>query len=113
MTCLICGQVFQTAREIPYNRCLVFPEHTSEIDREAFAGLGEILQVTVPAGTAAIGDRAFAQCKKLLAAVIPDSVTQIGAGAFEGCPAVCLIVSTGSAVEQYAKENGIPYRSVP
>ncbi|MBQ3304198.1 MAG: fibronectin type III domain-containing protein, partial [Clostridia bacterium] len=43
---------------------------------------------------------------------IPASVTTIGTDVFDGCTALTLVVVKGSYAEQYAREQGLSYRTV-
>ena len=75
-----------------------------------FEGCAELVSVTIPDGVTCIHDCAFRRCNSLTSVTIPDSVTYIGSDeAFEGCDELVLRVTKGSAGEQYAEENGIPY----
>ena len=47
--------------------------------------------------------------QRLTSVSIPESVTSIGRSAFFNCPDLTLTVTSGSAAEQYAKENNISY----
>ncbi|MBR5272720.1 MAG: leucine-rich repeat protein, partial [Clostridia bacterium] len=61
---------------------------------------------------ASIGDRAFFGCRALTEIIIPESVKEIGVGAFDGIPGIVIKGYVGTAVEKYAKENGITFVSL-
>ena len=66
------------------DKVMTLPAYLSEIEDEAFEGIGAQM-VVIPDGVTSIGSHAFAYCPNLVAVVIPDSVTNIDANAFDGC----------------------------
>lgn len=72
--------------------------------------------VTVPEGITRMEGEAFVGCRKVTDIVIPDSVTSFGSGIFPSkyvdnrqVSTVTIHCGKGSAAEEYAVENGIPY----
>ncbi len=57
----------------------------TSIDKGAFYGCKNLINVTIPDGITCIDDRAFAFCSSLTGITIPGSVTSIGNYAFYGC----------------------------
>lgn len=55
------------------------------IGEEAFAGIDEIREVSIPGGVKRIGSRAFKDCRGVNVVKLPDSVIEIGERAFSGC----------------------------
>jgi len=81
-----------------------------KIPRNAFNNCDSITEVTIPGSVEEIGAYAFSDCDKLTRVEIPSGVTTLGRGVFNGCDKLTLSVSSGSAAETYAIEQGIPYR---
>ncbi len=86
------------------------PEGILNIAPYAFAGCPSLQSIELPSGVEKIGGNAFSGCTALESAVVPASVTAFGPSVFEGCERLTLVVPWGSAAEQYAKENKLPYR---
>jgi len=84
----------------------------TDIGAGAFWGCSGLAAVTLPDSVTNIGDFAFFGCVGLTGAGIPASVTSIGLEAFDGCDGLALTVISGSAAQQYARENGIPHTVV-
>lgn len=83
-------------------------DYVTQIKDEAFYGCKNLYSIDIPATVTSIGYRSFYGCTSLGNVTIPDSVTEIGAQAFEGCGSVlCFICTSGSAADNYAKNNGI------
>lgn len=55
------------------------------IGDDAFAGIDEICEVSIPDGVQRIGSRAFKDCRGVNVVRLPDSVVEIGERAFSGC----------------------------
>ncbi len=87
---------------------LRLPEMLTEIEEEAFEGIG-VQQVYIPSGCVKIGARAFADNTELMVVHIPDSVTEIVDTAFAGCLQLTIYCGTGSRAEDFAIRNNIPY----
>ena len=64
---------------------------------------------SVPEGTQRILSWAFSGCSGLTGILIPDSVTDIDPEAFLGCRDFVIYGSIGSAAEQFARQQGIPF----
>jgi len=88
---------------------VTIPNSVTSIGDYAFYGCYGLINVDVPNGVTHIGDYAFALCSDLMSTTIPASVTSIGDFAFVNCPNVILHVTKGSAAEQHAKDNNIPF----
>lgn len=74
---------------------------------------GTAEDVTIPDGVTIIGEGAFSGCKWMTGVTIPGSVTEIGDNVFSECEYLRVRTPTGSAAEQYCKENGIPCDLLP
>ncbi len=61
------------------------PSGVTRIEKNAFCGCYELLEVTLPSGLVYMGERAFAYCTELSTIVIPDGVTAIERATFLGC----------------------------
>lgn len=104
--------------EIPavaFNGCLaltevVFGSHVRTIGRYAFEHCPCLRKVTLPASTETLEEYCFAQCDSLSYVYIPAGVTSIGYNAFGKCGRLTLHGENGSLAQQYAAENGIPFR---
>lgn len=81
------------------------------IGSHAFSSSAVISSVVIPDGVKIIGDGAFWGCDNLRRVVIPISVTEIGTAAFDQCQRLILYGTPGSYAEEYADENGIPFRT--
>lgn len=77
----------------------------------AFEGCDSLADVTIPASVTQIGEFAFSN-SGLKSVTILGGATDIGEYAFYPCPDLVAIYGVaGSAAEQYARENGIPFGS--
>lgn len=65
--------------------------------------------VTVPAKVTTLGAEVFGDCPALVSVILPATVTEIDEDAFYGSEKIILTCTAGSAAENFAKENGIPY----
>ncbi len=88
------------------------PSSLKGIGSSAFYKCQSLKEVIIPDGVVSIGSWAFENCLGLLSISIPDSVTTIGNGAFSGCSGFTIYCGSGSAAEQYAKDNNIPYEVI-
>ena len=87
------------------------PSTLRVIDRFAFLECGALEGVVLPEGVTTIGYSAFYSCPALKYVYVPASVTEIGYDSFKRmAPGFTLYGEAGSAVQQYAKNNGIPFR---
>ena len=108
---------------------ITIPEGVTGIGDRAFSGCTGLTEITIPgsvnkldnwlttatldSGVKSIGDRAFQGCKELTSITIPYSVESIGGHAFDGCGEGLTIYGySGSAAEEYAKNNNIKFESV-
>ena len=89
---------------------ITIPEGVTEIGELAFSDCRFLTDINIPQSVERIGDLGFCNCKRLTDLMIPDSVTEFGRDAFNMCRDLTLTVPEGSHAEQYAKENGIPYK---
>ena len=79
------------------------------IGDSAFYKCSRLTSVIIPEGVTSIGDWAFRDCSGLTSVTIPDSVTSIGYCAFDECDNLTIHAPAISYVEQYAKDNNIPF----
>jgi len=89
------------------------PAGVTAIGTSAFYGTYALRNVTIPEGVLSIEEMAFMYCFYMESLTLPRSVQYIGADAFRSCPELTLRVPTGSYAERYARENKIPYVTVP
>ncbi len=94
---------------------VVIPGNVKEIGDNAFSWCENLTNLTISEGVEKIGDMAFFRCNKLNEVTIPKSVTEIGLQAFgwdyaDGSDVrnenFVIRAYSGSAAEQYAKDNG-------
>lgn len=78
----------------------------------AFSYCDALTEVKIPDSVISIGNYAFSKCGSLKSITIPESVTSIGAAAFKSCDALTVYSVPGSYAEDFAAENGIPFKSV-
>lgn len=102
---------------------IILPTSITQIDEYAFYNCKSLNTITIPSSVKSIGVLSFCGCTSLLEVSVPDSVKEIGINAFgywdeEITWAVVdrhkmedftLSGFAGSAAEQYAKENDIPF----
>lgn len=81
----------------------------SLLDTELFTCCYALTKIEIPDTVTTIGIRTFANCTALAHAYIPASVTMISHDAFYGCKSLTIHGKAGSAAEQYAKKNNIPF----
>ncbi len=89
---------------------VAIPDSVTNIGAYAFSGCFSLKKVTVGCGTKSIGEYAFSCCDGLTTAVIPENVTSIGKDAFLDCAELTIYGKTGSVAQNYAKNNGIPFK---
>ena len=95
------------------------PDSVTSIPVNAFTGCSKLASVTIPDSVKSIGDSAFYECNDLKSVTIPDSVTSIGYRALgyirnaewspEKLEGFTISGYTGTAAEQYAKDNGFEF----
>ena len=104
---LICEE---TAEVVP-PPVFKLPASLQIIEDEAFEGTS-LFSVELPDSVVAIGERAFSNITTLRAVSIPDSVTYIARNTFTGSENVTITASPGSYARTWARENGVPFRSI-
>ncbi len=85
------------------------PESLLSLGANAFENCASLTSVILPEGLSVIGEFAFSNCTALEIANIPKNVVTIGQQAFGDCDKLTLKVVAGSAGEQYAINEDIPY----
>lgn len=94
---------------------IVLPDHLTKLESGLFEYCENLKSITIPDSVTEIGTAAFYRCKSLTSVTVPASVTNVsrkGNGQFFGCPRQLTVhCPSGSAMEQYAIENGISYVS--
>lgn len=108
----------------PKLREITIPHKTESIGMSAFSGCSSLKSITIPDSCEEIGNWAFSNCDSLKAYYIPASVTKIGKQSlgyvhksFESLDlvplgGVVIYGESGSAAEQYAKDNGFEFRAL-
>lgn len=96
-------------------RRIVIPDSVEEIGDSAFKNCGHLESIVIPDGVKTIGEEAF-YASGLKRAFIPPGVQSIGKKAFgywrgfwEFKKGVTIIGKTGTAAEQYARENELRF----
>jgi len=85
-------------------------EKVAIIKNSAFEGCSGLKSINIPEKVTCLPSRIFADCTNLQSLIILPTVTQIEDGAFSGnYQNLKFYVVTGSAAEEYALNNGIPY----
>ena len=90
--------------EIPYG--------IKKIGKFAFSNCKSLSKITIPNSVTRICACAFQYCLSLKEITIPSSVTEIEKFAFQRCLKLTIYTPKGSYAEQYAKEHGIPSKSI-
>ena len=88
------------------------PDGVTEIEGGTFNSCSSLTSVTIPDGVTKFGLNTFRGCSSLLSVTIPKSVTEIGNNSFFACPSLTIHAPAGSKVEEYAKENNIPFEAL-
>ena len=88
------------------------PEGVIYIEGSAFEGCSNLTSINIPKGVTYIGWNAFEGCSNLKKIYIPQSVTEIGEEAFSGCNNLTIYGVANSKAEEYAKEYGIPFKTL-
>ncbi len=91
---------------------IIISDSVTCIGDYAFLGCEFLKSVTLGNGVTTIGEYAFGICESLKSLIIPDSVKTIGEGAFEDCEKLTLYGKTGSVAQNYAKNNGVPFKAI-
>ena len=102
---------------------IILPTSITKIDEYTFYNCKSLNTITIPSSVKSIGVLSFCGCTSLLEVTVPDSVKTIGIEAFgywdepvmgnavdrHKMENFTLCGFTGSAAEQYAKDNDIPF----
>ena len=99
---------------------IIIPNSLTNICTSTFENCSSLVSVVIPDNVTSIDDRAFNNCLKLTSVTIPRSVTHIGGIAFgynwndlyeyrEMNDNLKIYCYSGTAGEQYAKDNGFTY----
>ena len=91
---------------------VTIPSSMAEIGSYAFYHFYGLTSITIPDSVTKLGESAFDGCENLTSVIIPDSVTDMDVDVFRNCPVVTIQCHSGSAAEQYAIVNDIPYTTV-
>ena len=86
------------------------PENVVEIGEFAFNRCESVQSIFLPMSVTKIGECAFRSCSKLATVAISPAVTEIGDDIFEKSPNARIAAFPETYAEQYAQENGIPYK---
>ena len=84
------------------------PKELNYIDSEVFKDCASLRSVYIPNGPDSIRMEAFMNCTSLKSVYVPASVKEIEENVFLNCPNLTVITPSGSSMEKYCKENGIP-----
>ncbi len=90
---------------------LTLPEALTEVESEAFMGIGAE-QIVLPEGCTTIGSRGFADCAALKLVYWPDGAVSIAENAFEGCENVIFICAPDHAAAEYAQAHGFRWYDI-
>lgn len=85
------------------------PEGLKEINPLTFVDCKKLTSVNIPASVTKILNHAFHGCLALEDLYVPASVVEIVPDAFEECENLTLYGESGSYVERFAAEQGIPF----
>ena len=98
-------------------KSITIPNSVTSIGDSAFSGCKSLTSITIPNSVTSIGEFAFYDCTSLTSITIPNSVTSIGSNAFgyyydneyKKIDNFKIYCYSGTAGEQYAKENDFDY----
>ena len=88
---------------------ITIPSSVVAIYDYVFEDCTSLRNVSIPPSVEIIGSCAFKGCVNLTKITIPASVTEFRDKIFQDCDNVTIYCEAGSAAEQYAKENDIPF----
>ena len=91
-------------------KSVTLPNGLTSIDYQMFYACESLTDITIPDSVTSIGEQAFYNCSGLKSIIIPNSVKSIDNEAFGDCKSLTINCYSGSAAEQYAKDNNIPYQ---
>lgn len=83
------------------------------IGHEAFSGLEDLENITIPEGVEIIDSRAFANCVSLDRIIFPDSIKEIGDYAFSGCYKAVKEKNPDSGLIETTDESGLAFIHMP
>ncbi len=101
-------------------KSIVIPDSVTRIGKYAFDACKSLLSVKIGKRVTSIGEGAFNKCESLKSISIPDNVKNIGKYAFgyfkdynsiEKMSDFIVRGNSGSAAEDYAKENGFTFKA--
>ena len=84
----------------------------TKIGESAFSNCNNLESVAIPDSITIIEDCAFIDCSNLESIKIPKTVVNIGKGAFYNCNELIIYGIKNSYIENYAKENSIPFIAI-
>ena len=85
------------------------PKSMTNMSDNVFEYCEKLESIKIPSGISSINSSMFSGCSNLIIVEIPSSVTSIGEFTFRGCDNLTIKCESGSAAEEYAIENDIPY----
>ena len=91
---------------------LTIPDSVTIIGERAFSDCRGLTSLTIPDSVTIIGERAFSNCRGLTSIKIPESVTSIGKDAFSGAVDLIIFTPEGSFAHEYARKEGITYKTL-
>ena len=91
---------------------VTLPEQVHTVNRWAFLGEGELVEIIVPGTVQELGKEAFAECSKLERLYIPASVTKIGMLLLRGSDQAVIFCERDSCAHRYAETWSYPYELI-
>ena len=88
---------------------ITIPDSVNRIAYMTFCDCTALQSITIPDSVTAVDGSAFRHCTALESITIPGSVESFGTDVFTGCDHLTVKGLAGSAAEQYAAENSIPF----
>ena len=95
-----------------YLQRIVLPDSVISIGNGAFSKCFALNDVTLGNNVKSIGSGAFYGCSQIKKLMIPKSTSFVDDTAFTGCTGLTLYGYSGSYIEGYAKNHGIPFVAV-
>ena len=95
-----CNAIIETSTNMLVVGCknTVIPDSVSKIDKYAFYGCSELIEITIPIGVTHIGECAFHSCKSLKTVVVLEGLESINDFAFTGCESLKNIYNQSNLV---------------
>ncbi len=85
---------------------IVIPDEYTEIEKWAFMGRMDLVNVVIPDSVITIGDSAFESCDELCTIMIPRNVVKLGRNVFDCCKKLeTIYVDEGNS--EYISEEGV------